>query len=211
MARERADNLSERDAASGDKSHNSLCVPSDPSMAIPRFLLTPGDVAGIGPEIVARAWPALVDRGTPVVVGDVGIMRKATALVRSDYVVKPVLNVASAAPHAGVMPVIQATEQNLSHVIPGQVTAEAGRAAYDFLCRAIDLTLAGEADALVTGPLHKEQGRGVALSWAYGILASEPARHYAMVLCNNIAVSCDLGILARRLREASRRPEKIAS
>ena len=37
----------------------------------PRLLLTLGDVAGIGPEIVARGWPELVKRGLPVVVGDV--------------------------------------------------------------------------------------------------------------------------------------------
>jgi 4-hydroxythreonine-4-phosphate dehydrogenase len=38
----------------------------------------------------------------------------------------------------------------------GQVSAAAGRAAYDFLVRAIDETLAGRADGIVTAPLHKE-------------------------------------------------------
>ena len=39
---------------------------------------------------------------------------------------------------------------------PGKVSADAGMAAYEFLCTAIDLTMAGQADAIVTCPLHKE-------------------------------------------------------
>src|SRR5439155_2952525 len=38
----------------------------------------------------------------------------------------------------------------------GKVSASAGQAAYDFLCTAIDLTLARKADGIVTLPLHKE-------------------------------------------------------
>lgn len=158
-----------------------------------RILLTPGDVAGIGPEIIARAWPALLERGVPVVVGDVEIMRKAMALIRSDAVVKPVLNVAGASPNAGVMPVIQATGQEVAQVPPGKITAAGGRAAYDFLCRAIDLTVAGEADAIVTGPLHKEGLKAAGLNYPghTEILAERTAtREYAMVLWgNNIAVA----------------------
>ena len=37
---------------------------------LPRLLITLGDVAGIGPEIVARAWPHLPALCRPVVVGD---------------------------------------------------------------------------------------------------------------------------------------------
>jgi 4-hydroxythreonine-4-phosphate dehydrogenase len=44
----------------------------------------------------------------------------------------------------------------LATVAIGQVSAAAGRAAYDFLCRAIDLALARKAEGIVTLPLHKE-------------------------------------------------------
>ena len=36
----------------------------------PRLLITLGDVAGIGPEIVAKAWRDLLPLCRPVVVGD---------------------------------------------------------------------------------------------------------------------------------------------
>src|SRR5262249_37332629 len=42
---------------------------------------------------------------------------------------------------------------------------EAGRAAYDFLCAAIDLTMAKRANAIVTAPLHKEVLRATGLPY----------------------------------------------
>jgi len=50
-------------------------------------------------------------------------------------------------------------------VKPGRVSAEAGLAAYEFLCTAIDVTMAKEADAIVTCPLHKEGLRAARLPY----------------------------------------------
>src|SRR5258706_7563179 len=41
-------------------------------------------------------------------------------------------------------------------VIPGQVDARCGEAAYRYVIGAIDAALAGEIDAVATAPLHKE-------------------------------------------------------
>jgi 4-hydroxythreonine-4-phosphate dehydrogenase len=65
------------------------------------------------------------------------------------------------------------------------VSAAAGRAAYDFLCTAIDRTMAGEADGIVTAPLHKEGLRAAGLPYPghTEILAERTgARAFAMVL-----------------------------
>ena len=43
----------------------------------PRLLITMGDAAGIGPEIIARAWPELNALCRPIVVGDLGRLRWA--------------------------------------------------------------------------------------------------------------------------------------
>src|SRR5437773_8092657 len=131
----------------------------------PRLLITMGDVAGIGPEIIARAWPALNDVCRPVVVGDPGWLRRALDLVKSSAAVRPVRRFDEAQPAPGVIPCLIATEQDLSRVEPARVSAAAGRAAYDFLCRAIDETLAGNADGIVTAPLHKEGLRAAGLSY----------------------------------------------
>lgn len=129
----------------------------------PRLLITMGDVAGIGPEIIARAWPGLVEVCRPTVVGDPGTMARALELVGSSAKVYPVRDPDDAS--VEIVPCIQATAQDLSAVTPGQVSAAAGRAAYDFLCSAIDLTVARKADAIVTAPLHKEGLRAAGLPY----------------------------------------------
>jgi 4-hydroxythreonine-4-phosphate dehydrogenase len=121
-----------------------------------RLLITLGDVAGIGPEVVVRAWPQLLDAETPVVVGEPESLRAALKLVNSSATVRVIESVADARPTAEVIPLIVGTTRDLSGVRPGVVSAAAGGAAYDFLVAAIDLTLAGEADGVVTCPLHKE-------------------------------------------------------
>ena len=50
-------------------------------MKRPLLLITLGDVAGIGPEVVARAWPKLFEAARPVVVGDPASLRAAIRLV----------------------------------------------------------------------------------------------------------------------------------
>ncbi len=161
----------------------ALDVP--PMKTTPRLLLTMGDVAGIGPEILARAWPRLLEVGRPLVVGDPGWLRKALQLVKNPAEVVVVQRPDQAAPAIDVVPCLAASAQDLSRLPSGQVSAAAGRAAYDFLCTAIDLTLAGQADAIVTAPWHKEGLRAAGLPYPghTEVLAERTrARHFAMML-----------------------------
>ena len=154
-------------------------------MRHPTLLMTLGDVAGIGPEIVVKAWPSLFPASRPVVVGDEAVVRDAAALWQPNLRVVRVNSVSEAAPDEGTLPVLQATGRNLSGVRPGAVSAEAGGAAYDFLVRAIDLTLAGEAGGIVTAPLHKEglRAAGVPQPGHTEILAERTgAKSHAMLL-----------------------------
>jgi len=124
-----------------------------------------GDVAGVGPEILAGAWPDLNHVCHPIVVGDPGWMRKALRLRNTAADVQVIHRPEEAKPSATVVPCLAGTEQALDSVQPGRVTAAGGRAAYDFLCKAIDLTLAGQADGIVTAPLHKEGLRAAGLAY----------------------------------------------
>ncbi len=151
----------------------------------PRLLITMGDVAGIGPEIIARAWPELVAIGRPVVVGDIGWLARGLELADGTQKVQSVSHPDEARPSPEVVPCLQATGQDLRSVRVGEVSAAAGRAAYDFLCAAIDLTLAGAADAIVTCPLHKEglHAAGVPHPGHTEILAERTgAKSHAMLL-----------------------------
>jgi 4-hydroxythreonine-4-phosphate dehydrogenase len=151
----------------------------------PLLLFTLGDVAGIGPEVVAGAWPALQRLCRPVVVGDGEWLRRGLALVGSRGQVRTVTHPAELEPAEEVVPCLQASRQDLGSVQPGRVSAAAGRAAYDFLCKAIDLTLAGAAAGIVTAPLHKEglHAAGLPYPGHTEVLAERTGvRQFAMVL-----------------------------
>ena len=115
-----------------------------------------GDVAGIGPEIIARAWPELNAVCRPIVIGDQFWLRQAIDLISSTAQSVPVRSPDEREPSAEVIPCLAGSDQDLRTVRPGEICARAGRAAYDFLCSAIDLTIAGRADGIVTAPLQKE-------------------------------------------------------
>lgn len=115
-----------------------------------------GDVAGIGPEIIARAWPELLTICRPVVVGDPAWLNRGLDVASETGEVRIVSNPDEGSAAKDVLLCLPASEEDLSAVQAGKVSAAAGKAAYDFLCTAIDLTHAGEADGIVTAPLHKE-------------------------------------------------------
>ncbi len=131
----------------------------------PRLLITLGDVAGIGPELVLRAWAGLDAVCRPVVVGDTEWLRRTARGLGSSLEVTEVGSPDSVDMGPGRVACLQGTTQDLTHVEMGRVSAAAGRAAYDFLCRAIELTLAGEADGIVTLPLHKKGLRAAGLHY----------------------------------------------
>src|SRR5262245_9864760 len=127
--------------------------------ALPRILITLGDVAGIGPEIVLKLWanPALFAQCQPVVVGDLEWLQRSQQPCGFTGRVVAVKNLEPWPPASpGVMPCLQGTTQDLRKVVLGEAQASAGRAAYDFLKTSIDLTKRGFADAIVTSSLHKE-------------------------------------------------------
>jgi 4-hydroxythreonine-4-phosphate dehydrogenase len=151
----------------------------------PTLLITLGDVAGIGPEVVARAWAHLVKEANPVVVGDPVWVERGAKLTGVSVQVQTVSSVCDARASADSIPCLHATKQDLSRVVSGKVCAEAGQAAYDFLIDAIDRTMRKEADAIVTAPLHKEGLHAAGLKYPghTEILAERTGtKQFAMVL-----------------------------
>jgi 4-hydroxythreonine-4-phosphate dehydrogenase len=124
----------------------------------PLVALTMGDVAGVGPEVIARAWGDSPLRALArlFVVGSRAVLERALACVGGAARVQEILEPEEAEPSAKVIPCLEATEQDVASVRPGQIDPRAGRAAYDFVVTAVQLALAGRVDAITTLPLHKE-------------------------------------------------------
>src|SRR5690606_3464730 len=54
------------------------------------------------------------------------------------------------------IPVLNRWQALPDNLLPGRLDAEAGRAAYEYLCHAIDDAQAGRLRAIVTAPLNKK-------------------------------------------------------
>ena len=121
------------------------------------ILITMGDAAGIGPEIIAKAWrDHPIDVAGCVVVGDVATLRRAAAVVANPLAL-PVaqLDALNDASPPKCIPVLQQCEL-LAHVSIGLVSGLAGQAAADCIVWAAQAVLSGQAAAMVTAPIHKE-------------------------------------------------------
>ncbi|MGB8854678.1 MAG: 4-hydroxythreonine-4-phosphate dehydrogenase PdxA [Pirellulales bacterium] len=138
--------------------------PTSPVSAADRpvVLLTCGDPAGIGPEIIWLAWAA-----TPAhtharlrVVGDVGLLAATLQGRRGlpDLGITPISADDPRESRRDELLVIEAgTLGFATEPVPlATITAAGGRAAASAVLAAHDLVHRGLAHAIVTGPLHKE-------------------------------------------------------
>ncbi|MDI1245707.1 MAG: 4-hydroxythreonine-4-phosphate dehydrogenase PdxA [Rhodoferax sp.] len=125
--------------------------------------ITLGDPAGIGPEIIVKAFRDAPDltRGC-FVVGDVATLRRAAGVVAGTGVALPVAVIAKVQealdcpPHS--IPVWQIGSAALVGAQPahfGRVSASAGQLAGDCVIWAANAALRGEVAAMVTAPLNK--------------------------------------------------------
>lgn len=115
------------------------------------LLLTMGDAAGIGPEIIAKAFAA-GELGDAVVIGCPQVMRRAGAPMTA--VVEHPADLAAVPP--GCLPLIvpPGLPGGLAALPWGRVDARAGAAAARCIEHAV--ALVGDAAAIVTAPIHKE-------------------------------------------------------
>ncbi len=136
-------------------------------MTFKPMVITQGDAAGIGPEIIVKAFRDAPDQLQGcVVVGDLAVMQRAALLVaQCEYhaphmQIQLVADLSEAAqvkaPHT--IPVLQVTQSLTTDQLPvwGRIHANAGKLAADCVMWAANAALRGEVSAVVTAPLHKE-------------------------------------------------------
>ena len=125
--------------------------------ARPILAVTLGDAAGSGPELITKAFAAPAVRAAcrPVVVGDAGVMRAAIALTGVQSKVRVIERPADAADDPAVIDVVDLANLDAATLVRGAVNATTGRAAYESIKRAVELTLGGGAQAVVTSAINK--------------------------------------------------------
>ena len=124
----------------------------------PLIGMTMGDPMGIGPEVAVKALArtSVHTMARPLVIGHEQVMRKAVHRAGLALQVRLVQNETDAVFKEGIINVLQPEGCQVSTSAMGQVSAEAGHAAFVAIEKAIALAQEGHIDAVVTGPIHKE-------------------------------------------------------
>jgi 4-hydroxythreonine-4-phosphate dehydrogenase len=119
--------------------------------------ITMGDINGIGPEVIAKAFAhgRPVANAVPIVLGCARAYQDARSVVPGAARPVVVPDVRDAAEITDGLPFLQG-EVAAPRRAPGQLDPEAGRAAMAWLARAVDLALEGAVGGIVTCPIHKE-------------------------------------------------------
>jgi 4-hydroxythreonine-4-phosphate dehydrogenase len=127
------------------------------SDSLPIIAITMGDPAGIGPEVTTRALTrdAVWACCRPLVVGDLGMMRKAAAIGGLALAFHAVSGVAEARYDRQAPDVLDLANVDLATLKPGVVAAEAGLAAVAYIEKAVALARTHQVDAIATGPINK--------------------------------------------------------
>ena len=124
----------------------------------PIVVITMGDAAGVGPEIVAKALAneEVYRLCRPLVIGDAKVLARARDMLKASLALQPIGEVADACFERGTMDVLDLTNVELARLEVGKVSAMAGKAAVEYVVKAVELALAGEVEAIVTAPINKE-------------------------------------------------------
>ncbi len=124
----------------------------------PLIVITMGDAAGIGPEIIVKALhlEKIYRTCRPLVVGEGTTMHKTIELLKSPLKLHTIEKVTEVKGEFGTIDLLDLHNLNQAEVILGQICAPCGRAAMEYIAKAAELTLAGKVKALVTAPISKE-------------------------------------------------------
>lgn len=114
-------------------------------MKNPRLALTMGDPAGVGPELclmlLARA-DELLPPCELMIYGDLNVLNRVGEVTGLPAPPPETVRTIASLPN--------------SEVVPGEVAAACGQAAYDYLVAALDAAREQRADAIVTTPINKK-------------------------------------------------------
>ncbi|ADQ14027.1 4-hydroxythreonine-4-phosphate dehydrogenase PdxA [Halanaerobium hydrogeniformans] len=120
--------------------------------------ITMGDPAGIGAEIIVKALnnKDIYEKANPVVVGSSNFLKDAVNLIPSNLKINPVESVDDIKGEYGTIDVMDLENIQLSDIQYGVVDKKAGKAAVEYIFKAIELAKEKKIDAVVTGPINKE-------------------------------------------------------
>ncbi len=124
----------------------------------PLIGISVGDPAGIGPEITARALalPEIYGLCRPLVVAEAEMMKAAIKFSKLDLKIRVISSPREGLYQFGTIDLLDLKNVDGKLVRHKVISADYGRASFEYVQKIIELALSKEIDATVTGPISKE-------------------------------------------------------
>lgn len=116
-----------------------------------------GDAAGVGPEVIVKAWSdeRIHEACRLVVLGHPEVLRTAAKLLQSSLTIEECQDTTSVADDPQIISCLPIGSDDVLDVTPGSLDRRTGHAAYEAVIRAAAGAKSGEFQGLVTAPLSK--------------------------------------------------------
>jgi 4-hydroxythreonine-4-phosphate dehydrogenase len=133
----------------------------DQQMNRPLIAVTMGDPAGIGPEIILKALAdnEVVDACRALVIGDRRVLEQARDFAGFEGNIRVVGRPEEGAYTPSAVDVLDLHNVDLASLQVGAMGAMCGRAAFEYLVKAVELATAKLVAAVTTAPINKESLR----------------------------------------------------
>lgn len=159
------------------------------SIREPILALTMGDPAGIGPEIMVKAFAhqEIFSKARPFVIGSRVVLEDALKMTSSPLIINPITDMEKMK-GPGYMDLLDLENIQQGDYQYGEIGARSGKASVEYILTAIDMANRKEVQAVVTGPIHKEAINAAGYNYAghTEIFAHKTGtRDYAMMLTSS--------------------------
>lgn len=117
-----------------------------------------GDPAGIGPEIVMKAFlnDSLFGICRPLVIGNIKVLTRIEDIIRTGLKLNIINQPSEGKYTPGTIDVISLDNIDIETLKYGEIQAQAGKAAFGYISKTVEFANAGLIAAIATTPINKE-------------------------------------------------------
>jgi 4-hydroxythreonine-4-phosphate dehydrogenase len=133
----------------------------------PLIAVTMGDPAGIGPEIILKAVAdeKVMAACRPLVIGDRGVLEQARDFAGFEGQIRVVGTPEEGTYIPSTVELLDLHNVALRSLQVGTVQGMCGRAAFEYLVKAVELAVSKRVDAVTTAPINKESLRAAGVEF----------------------------------------------
>ncbi|EPY2301205.1 4-hydroxythreonine-4-phosphate dehydrogenase PdxA [Clostridium sporogenes] len=120
-----------------------------------------GDPAGVGPEIVVKSLTEaeVYEKCNPILIGDAKVIKQAMGFCNVNLNINTIKKVDEGKFTLGTIDLVDLNNIDINELKIGKVQGIAGKAAFEYIKKSVEMAKEGELDAIATTPINKESLR----------------------------------------------------